>query len=159
MDAFALGLGTTFPYRDGHLERFYHCILPDDDALLAHIRELGLDSELLWRETLMGFMYQRKTYPLNTPMDLLRFSPLTILERIRMGFMGLRAKRLGMSPALDSITAEQWVRGNPDMALEVTHHGDTVSVRDVLVHMVEEYARHCGHADLLRECIDGRTGQ
>ena len=32
-------------------------------------------------------------------------------------------------------------------------------VREVLVHMIEEYARHCGHADLLRECIDGRTGQ
>jgi protoporphyrinogen oxidase len=110
-ETFLGGLGTTFPYRDGHLERFYHCILPDDDALLAHIRELGLDAELLWRETLMGFMYQRKTYPLNTPMDLLRFSPLTLLERIRMGFMGLRAKRLGMSPALDTITAEQWVRG------------------------------------------------
>ena len=29
----------------------------------------------------------------------------------------------------------------------------------VVVHMIEEYARHCGHADLLRECIDGRTGQ
>ena len=41
----------------------------------------------------------------------------------------------------------------------VDHHGEQVSVRDVLVHMVEEYARHCGHADLLRECIDGRTGQ
>jgi hypothetical protein len=27
------------------------------------------------------------------------------------------------------------------------------------VHMIEEYARHVGHADLLRECIDGRTGQ
>ena len=37
-------------------------------------------------------------------------------------------------------------------------HG-TVSVRDVLVHLIEEYARHAGHADLLRECIDGRTGQ
>jgi len=35
----------------------------------------------------------------------------------------------------------------------------TVSVRDVLVHLIEEYARHAGHADLLRECIDGRTGQ
>jgi uncharacterized damage-inducible protein DinB len=34
-----------------------------------------------------------------------------------------------------------------------------VQLRDVLVHMIEEYARHCGHADLLRECIDGRTGQ
>jgi hypothetical protein len=27
------------------------------------------------------------------------------------------------------------------------------------VHVIEEYARHAGHADLLRECIDGRTGQ
>ncbi len=40
-----------------------------------------------------------------------------------------------------------------------TRHGDTVSLREVLVHMIEEYARHCGHADLLRECIDGRIGQ
>lgn len=34
-----------------------------------------------------------------------------------------------------------------------------LEVRDVLVHMIEEYARHCGHADLLRERIDGRVGQ
>jgi uncharacterized damage-inducible protein DinB len=33
------------------------------------------------------------------------------------------------------------------------------SLREVLVHMVEEYARHNGHADLLRERIDGRVGQ
>ena len=33
-----------------------------------------------------------------------------------------------------------------------------VSVRWVLVHMIEEYARHNGHADLLRERIDGTTG-
>lgn len=32
-------------------------------------------------------------------------------------------------------------------------------LRHVLVHLIEEYARHCGHADLLRERIDGRTGQ
>jgi uncharacterized damage-inducible protein DinB len=34
-----------------------------------------------------------------------------------------------------------------------------MSLRWVYVHMIEEYARHCGHADLLRECIDGTTGQ
>ncbi len=39
------------------------------------------------------------------------------------------------------------------------HPDGEIEVRDVLVHLVEEYARHCGHADLLRECIDGRTGQ
>ena len=32
------------------------------------------------------------------------------------------------------------------------------NVRWILVHMIEEYARHCGHADLLREAIDGEVG-
>ncbi len=40
-----------------------------------------------------------------------------------------------------------------------TYHGEPTEVRDIIVHMIEEYARHVGHADLLRECIDGRTGQ
>jgi hypothetical protein len=37
--------------------------------------------------------------------------------------------------------------------------GGTISLREVLVGMIEEYARHMGHADLLRERIDGRLGQ
>ena len=39
------------------------------------------------------------------------------------------------------------------------HHGEAVTVRSLLAHMIEEYARHNGHADLLREAIDGRTGE
>ena len=37
-------------------------------------------------------------------------------------------------------------------------HG-TVSVRWILTHLIEEYCRHNGHADLLRECIDGLVGE
>ncbi len=36
--------------------------------------------------------------------------------------------------------------------------GDTVSMRWVLLHMIEETARHAGHMDILRELIDGATG-
>ncbi|MEU8760739.1 DinB family protein [Streptomyces sp. NPDC048659] len=36
---------------------------------------------------------------------------------------------------------------------------DATSIRELMVHRIEEYARHCGHADLLRECVDGRVGQ
>jgi uncharacterized damage-inducible protein DinB len=36
--------------------------------------------------------------------------------------------------------------------------GRAISLRELLVHMIEEYARHNGHADLLRERIDGRVG-
>ena len=35
---------------------------------------------------------------------------------------------------------------------------DPISLRELLVHLLEEYARHCGHADLLRQRVDGRTG-
>lgn len=48
-------------------------------------------------------------------------------------------------------------------ALDVTHPAwggrEQVSLRWVLVHMIEEYARHNGHSDLLREAIDGETGE
>jgi uncharacterized damage-inducible protein DinB len=37
-------------------------------------------------------------------------------------------------------------------------HGHILSLRWVYTHMIEEYARHSGHADLLRQCIDGATG-
>ena len=40
-----------------------------------------------------------------------------------------------------------------------TGHGDTFSVRMMYVHLIGEYARHNGHADLLREAIDGVTGR
>lgn len=36
---------------------------------------------------------------------------------------------------------------------------EQIAVRELQVHRIEEYARHCGHADLLRECVDGRVGQ
>ena len=55
--------------------------------------------------------------------------------------------------------ADEWLAGDVSMDAEVSLADGTTSVRDILVHMVEEYARHLGHADLLRECIDGRTGQ
>jgi hypothetical protein len=51
---------------------------------------------------------------------------------------------------------DEFVAGVTDMGLE--GHGGR-QLRDILVHLIEEYARHSGHADLLRERIDGRVGQ
>jgi uncharacterized damage-inducible protein DinB len=55
--------------------------------------------------------------------------------------------------------AKAWAERNVDLDRLVDLGDEETEVRDILVHLVEEYARHCGHADLLRECIDGRTGQ
>jgi hypothetical protein len=56
--------------------------------------------------------------------------------------------------------AENFVAGSADLGIRGTMpDGNSIALREVLVHMIEEYARHCGHADLLRERIDGRVGQ
>jgi uncharacterized damage-inducible protein DinB len=54
--------------------------------------------------------------------------------------------------ATDSALAE-----HPDLSERLGSR--RIAVREVMVHTIDEYARHCGHADLLRECIDGRVGQ
>jgi uncharacterized damage-inducible protein DinB len=72
----------------------------------------------------------------------------------------------------DAVVADAWASWRREVAharevvdaaesLDLTgeHPDGPIALREVLVHMIEEYARHLGHADLLRECIDGRTGQ
>ncbi|AXK37160.1 DinB family protein [Streptomyces armeniacus] len=54
--------------------------------------------------------------------------------------------------ATDALLAE-----HPDLGEHVGR--EDIAVRELMVHAIEEYARHCGHADLLRECVDGRVGQ
>ncbi|MFF9198218.1 DinB family protein [Streptomyces sp. NPDC014779] len=55
--------------------------------------------------------------------------------------------------------ARELVDAAPDLDVTGTFGDTTYSLRYVLAHMIEEYARHNGHADLLRERIDGRTGE
>jgi uncharacterized damage-inducible protein DinB len=55
--------------------------------------------------------------------------------------------------------AEQFTRDNDLGFAGHDSEGEPISLRELLVHMIEEYARHNGHADLLRERIDGRLGE
>ncbi|MFH9725244.1 DinB family protein [Streptomyces sp. NPDC017254] len=55
--------------------------------------------------------------------------------------------------------AREIVTAAASLDVTATHDGETYSVRYVLAHLIEEYARHNGHADLLRERLDGTTGE
>ena len=60
----------------------------------------------------------------------------------------------------DAVVDEALQRGGLDEESVLTspHTGETFTLRWILIHMIEEYARHNGHADLIRESIDGQTG-
>lgn len=64
--------------------------------------------------------------------------------------------RAALSAALESAGSDDPLAM---LAKRLRPSGEPVSLRWVLVHMIEEYARHNGHADLLREAIDGETGE
>ncbi|MFF4607321.1 DinB family protein [Streptomyces sp. NPDC001339] len=77
-------------------------------------------------------------------------------------FDGAVAERAEVDAAYADLAREQAATDaalaeHPDLSERLGKDG--IAVRELMVHRIEEYARHCGHADLLRECIDGRVGQ
>jgi protoporphyrinogen oxidase len=104
------GLGTFFDLEGRKVDRFYHCIMPSDGDFLELIEDLGQTEKLYWDNTLMGMVYNGQHYPFNTPLDLLKFSPLSIVERMRLGAMSLLLSRLGNDAKLDGTPIEHWLR-------------------------------------------------
>jgi hypothetical protein len=49
--------------------------------------------------------------------------------------------------------------GLEQLARYTASSGESPSLRRILIDMIEEYARHVGHADLIRESVDGLTGE
>jgi uncharacterized damage-inducible protein DinB len=79
-------------------------------------------------------------------------------------FNGAVADDAVVAEAWDTLHAEQafgdrFIAAADDLGAVTEYHHGRISLREVLVHLIEEYARHNGHADLLRERIDGRLGE
>ncbi|MFM8894689.1 MAG: DUF664 domain-containing protein [Actinomycetales bacterium] len=69
-----------------------------------------------------------------------------------LAYLAVEASRTALDDAL--------TRGGLDqLSRRAWDNGDAPSLRWILVHMIEEYARHNGHADLIREAIDGQVGE
>lgn len=125
---------------------------PSTMSLLGLVRHMARVEQNWFQRSLRGRREQPRLY----------WSP----EDNDLDFTGAVGEQAVVDDALATwkaqiALADEWLDGPIDLgAMVLVPRGDDeASVRDILIHMVEEYARHCGHADLLRECIDGRTGQ
>jgi len=102
------GLGTFFSYRDKFFERFYHCMLPGDNDLMGLLSDLQIDQHVYWRPSTFGYINNGTIHGLNTPAELLRFSPLPFADRLRVGFTGLYGSAVS-GRGLDDTTAVEWL--------------------------------------------------
>jgi protoporphyrinogen oxidase len=109
-DADIGGLAGTFELTPGvRCEKFYHHWFTSDLDILNLIDELGLSHLKRYVSSNTGLYYTNSIFRLASPLDLLKFHPIPLLDRIRTGFMALMARRINSWKPLEDISAEQWM--------------------------------------------------
>jgi protoporphyrinogen oxidase len=103
------GLATYFDFGKFSWDKFYHCILTSDKPLLQLVDDLGLTSELRWTETKVGFFADQALYPMTSSVDFLRFPPLSLWQKARLGLGILYASRIKEGRPLEKILASEWL--------------------------------------------------
>ncbi len=103
------GMASGFWINGTVLEKFYHHLFLSDRHILALIRELGIQDSVLRRRTKSGIYIRDRVYGLCTPRDILRFSPLAVADRLRLGFLTLRARMIRNWQSLEKMTAKEWL--------------------------------------------------
>jgi protoporphyrinogen oxidase len=105
------GQAATVDVGDGVLlERYYHHLFTSDVHIQALYKELGMGDALDWRDSTTAIFTQGRLWPFTSPLDLLRFRPLPLRARIRMGAAAVWIQRFGKDVGrFEGITAKAWV--------------------------------------------------
>jgi protoporphyrinogen oxidase len=104
------GLAASFDVNGEKLDRFYHHWFTNDMEVMNLINELKLTGNVQINPTNTGIYYANNFFKLSTPFDLLNFTPLNFLDRIRLGFLALRARRIKDWKLLENKTAKEWLK-------------------------------------------------
>ena len=104
------GLVRTFEIGGEKIECFYHHVFKTDTATVRLIEEMGLGEQLTWRPSTVAIFYDGRIHPFVTPLDLLRFTPVGLTDRVRLGLMGLYLRRQRDGSRYEGITATEWIR-------------------------------------------------
>ncbi len=104
------GQAGTFEVGGERLEVFYHHLFSGDTAVIGLIDEMGLGERMTWRDSKVGFYYGGRIYNFVTPMDLLRFRPISLVDRVRLGLVGLYLRRQKDWRRYEGVTAQEWIK-------------------------------------------------
>ena len=145
------GLGTYVRVDKNHMERFYHHFFGSDIHVIRLIKQLGIGAKLKFYPSKTSVFYQGKIFRFSSPADLLKFSPLPFIDRLRLGVALAQLKYLPVDiKKLDRISAKNWlIRHAGRKAYEIIWE-------PLLVGKFEQYASSIPAA-WLRERVRDRT--
>lgn len=92
------------------LEKTYHHIFKTDTDIINLAKELGVKSRISWYRSSMSIYYGNKLYPFNGALDLLKFSPISLFSRVRLGILTLFLQKYKSWKTLENITALNWMK-------------------------------------------------
>lgn len=106
------GQASTFTVGGGQLERGYHHLFVSDTDIVDLIHEIGLGHRMAWLESKVGLYNSGKIWQFSTPLDLLRFTPLSMIQRLRVGFWTFVMQKTKDWRKFESVTARDWIIGH-----------------------------------------------
>ena len=109
-DSTAGGLAGTFQFSDGvNLEKFYHHWFNNDAYVPDLVKELGMEGDVIMLPTRTGMYFNGRMWKLSTPMDLLRFTALSFLDRVRLGLLVLLIRRIKDWRTIEHLSIREWL--------------------------------------------------
>lgn len=104
------GLAGTFEFRDGvTIEKFYHHWFDNDVYVPELVRELGMEGDVVIMPSKTGMYFNGRHWRLSTPLDLLRFKPLPLIDRVRLGLMVLKVRKVKDWKSIEHLTIREWL--------------------------------------------------
>lgn len=102
------GLLNTFEIGGNRLEFYYHHFFTHDAELNWLIKDLGIEDKLKFHPTTMGVFRDGKIFNFNSAFDLLKFSPISFLGKIRFGFSSLFLGKVAKWENFENVSCLGW---------------------------------------------------
>ena len=104
------GHASTFDVGGARLERGYHHWFTGDTDIVELVEQIGLGETIRWFDSTVGTLHGGVIYDFVTPLDLLKFKPLGLGDRIRLGLTTLYLQRQKNWHKYEGVTANEWLR-------------------------------------------------
>jgi protoporphyrinogen oxidase len=102
------GCLSSYKIDDYWIERYYHHCFSDDHSLFALVDELGLSDKIEWKTGTTGYFAKDVIYPLNTPLQILKYPELSLIDKARLALLTIQAKKIDLK-ALDDVPANVYI--------------------------------------------------
>jgi len=109
-DTSAGGLAGTFEFADGvKLEKFYHHWFNNDVYVPELVKDLGMEGDIITLPSRTGMYFNGRMWKLSTPSDLLRFTALPLVDRIRLGLLVFQVRRIKDWKSIEHLSIREWL--------------------------------------------------